>query len=55
MVATGKKLASIFYLIVQRKIEYDESIYNNNRKVELQNKISYLQKRFEGMKLENCQ
>ena len=57
MVATGKKLASIFYLMVQRKIEYDESVYNNHRKIELQNKVLYLQRRFERMKLEleNCQ
>lgn len=56
MVATGKKLASIFYLMVQRKVEYDENIYTNHRKTELQNKVSYLQKRLTRMQLElaNC-
>lgn len=56
MVATGKKLASIFYIMVQRKTEYDEDVYTNHRKVELQNKVTYLQKRLERMELElaNC-
>ncbi len=56
MVATGKKLASIFYIMVQRKIEYDEEVYTNHRKAELQNKVTYLQKRLERMELElaNC-
>ena len=56
MVATGKKLASIFYFMVQRKTEYDEEVYMNHRKAELQNKVMYLQKRLERMELElaNC-
>lgn len=56
MVTTGKKLASIFYIIVQRKIEYDEQMYNNHRKEELQNKVIYLQKQLQRMELElaNC-
>lgn len=56
MVTTGKKLASIFYIMVQRKIEYDEQMYNNHRKEELQNKIIYLQKQLQRMELElaNC-
>lgn len=56
MVATGKKLASIFYIMVQRKTEYDEAVYMNHRKAELQNKVMYLQKRLERMELElaNC-
>lgn len=56
MVATGKKLASIFYIMVQRKIEYDEQMYNNHRKEELQNKVIYLQKQLQRMELElaNC-
>ena len=56
MVATGKKLASIFYIMVQRKIEYDEEVYMNHRKAELQNKVMYLQKRLKRMELElaNC-
>lgn len=56
MVTTGKKLASIFYIMVQRKIEYDEQMYNNHRKEELQNKVIYLQKQLQRMELElaNC-
>lgn len=56
MVTTGKKLASIFYIMVQRKIEYDEQTYNNHRKEELQNKVIYLQKQLQRMELElaNC-
>ena len=56
MVATGKKLASIFYIMVQRKIEYNEDVYTNHRKLQLQNKVTYLQKRLERMELElaNC-
>lgn len=56
MVTTGKKLASIFYIMIQRKIEYDEQMYNNHRKEELQNKVIYLQKQLQRMELElaNC-
>ena len=56
MVATGKKLASIFYTMIQCKIEYDEDVYRKHRKTELQNKVLYLQKRLQRMELElvNC-
>ena len=56
MVTTGKKLASIFYIMVQRKIEYDEQMYNNHRKEELQNKVIYLQKQLQRIEVElaNC-
>ena len=56
MVATGKKLATIFYTMIQCKIEYDEDVYRKHRKTELQNKVLYLQKRLQRMKLElvNC-
>lgn len=56
MVATGKKLATIFYLMVKRKVEYDEEIYSQHRKTELQSKVAYLQKRIERITLElaNC-
>lgn len=56
MVATGKKIATIFFIMVQRKVEYDEAVYSNHRKEELQNKVSHLQKRLERMELElaNC-
>ena len=56
MVATGKKLATIFYTMIQSKIEYDEDVYRKHRKNELQNKVLYLQKRLQRMELElvNC-
>jgi transposase len=56
MVATGKKLATIFYYMVQRKVEYDETIYTNHRKSELENKMFYLKRRIERMEQElaNC-
>ena len=56
MVATGKKLASIFYLMIQRKVEYDETIYSGHRKFELQNKVAYLQRKLQRMNAElaNC-
>ena len=56
MVATGKKLATIFYTMIQGKIEYDEDVYRKHRKAELQNKVLYLQKRLQRMELElvNC-
>lgn len=42
--------------MIQRKIEYDEQMYNNHRKEELQNKVIYLQKQLQRMELElaNC-
>ena len=52
MVATGKKLASIFYCMVQRKVEYNEKVYCNHRKQELQNKVAYLHKRLQRMESE---
>lgn len=56
MVATGKKLATIFYTMIQCKIEYDEDVYRKHRKTELQNKVLFLQKRLQRMELElvNC-
>ena len=56
MVATGKKLATIFYTMIQCKIEYDEDVYRKHRKTELQNKVLYLQKHLQRMELElvNC-
>jgi transposase len=56
MVATGKKLATIFYTMIQCKVEYDEDVYRKHHKTELQNKVLYLQKRLQRMELElvNC-
>ena len=56
MVATGKKLATIFYTMIQCKIEYDEDMYRKHRKTELKNKVLYLQKRLQRIELElvNC-
>lgn len=56
MIATGKKLATIFFIMVSRKVEYNEMVYTNHRKAELQNKMEYLKRRVERMKIEidNC-
>lgn len=52
MVATGKKLAAIFYTLVSRKVEFDETVYANHRKVQLQNKVEYLRKKLTRMEEE---
>lgn len=43
MVATGKKLATIFYTMVQKKEEYDVSVYSRHRKKQLDRSIERLQ------------
>lgn len=43
MVATGKKLAIIFYTMVKNKREYDESVYSSHRKKQLSRRIERLQ------------
>lgn len=42
--------------MVQRKVEYNEKVYCNHRKQELQNKVTYLHKRLQRMESElaNC-
>lgn len=52
MVATGKKLATIFFTMISKRMEYDESIYTNHRKVQLGNKVEYLRKRLVRMEEE---
>lgn len=56
MVATGKKLATIFYLMVDRNVEYEESVYINHRKAQMENKVLYLKAKLERMEneLANC-
>lgn len=56
MVATGKKLATIFYTMVSTKQEYDESIYTNHHRAQVENKVNYLRKKLERMEIElaNC-
>ena len=56
MVATGKKLATIFYTMIAQKQEYDESIYTNHHRTQMETKVSYLRKKLERMELElaNC-
>lgn len=43
MVATGKKLAVVFYTMVKEKKEYDATIYTNHRKSQLDRRIQRLQ------------
>lgn len=56
MVATGKKLATIFYIMVTRKQEYDESIYTNHHRTQVQHNVSYLRRKLARMEQElaNC-
>lgn len=56
MVATGKKLATIFYIMVSRKQEYDESIYTNHHRTQVEHNIEHLQRKLERMQQElaNC-
>lgn len=53
MVAIGKKLATIFYLMVARN---EESVYINHRKAQMENKVLYLKAKLERMEneLANC-
>ncbi|MDD4760147.1 MAG: hypothetical protein PHU66_04955 [Bacteroidaceae bacterium] len=56
MVETGKKLSTIFYLIVARNMEYEESVYINHRKAQMENMVLYLKAKLERMETElaNC-
>ena len=56
MVATGKKLATIFYIMVARKQEYDESIYTNHHRTQVEHNLNYLRRKLERMEQElaNC-
>lgn len=49
MVATGKKLATIFFTIVSKKTEYDPTIYSNQRGMLIDRKISNLQNRLQRL------
>mgnify|MGYP001175054295 CR=1 FL=1 len=51
MVATGKKLATIFFTIVQEKVEYDASVYSKHRKKQIDRNIERLQAKI--LRLEN--
>lgn len=56
MVATGKKLATIFYIMVARKQEYDESIYTNHHRTQVEHNLNDLRRKLERMEQEpvNC-
>lgn len=54
MVATGKKLATIFYTIVSTKNEYDPDVYSNHRKTQLDHKIIYLRNRLQRLEKEQA-
>lgn len=52
MVATGKKLATIFFTIIQRQQEYDEEVYTKNRKAQLERKIEYTKRKLARLELQ---
>lgn len=54
MVATGKKLATIFYFMVLRKEEYNETMYANQRKSKAEKEVAYLRRKLERMQMELC-
>jgi hypothetical protein len=56
MVATGRKLATIFFTIVSTKMEYDSNVYSNNRRMQLDRKIINLRNRLQRLEKEqaNC-
>lgn len=56
MESTGKKLATIFYIMVARKQEYDDSIYTNHHRTQVEHNLNYLRRKLERMEQElaNC-
>lgn len=52
MVATGKKLATIFFTMVQQKTEFDEQLYAQYREAQLQRKIEYFQRQVKRLESE---
>jgi len=54
MVATGKKLATIFFTIVSTKTEYDSNVYSDHRKTQLDRKIINLRNRLQRLELEQA-
>lgn len=54
MVATGKKLATIFYTIISTKTEYDPAVYSSHRKAQLDHKILNLRNRLQRLEKEQA-
>lgn len=52
IVATAKKLATIFYIMVERKQEYDLSVYSSHRKTQLTKNIARLRHKLNKLELE---
>ena len=52
IVATAKKLATIFYIMVERKQEYDISVYSSHRKTQLSKNIAKLRYKLNKLELE---
>lgn len=52
MVATGNKLATIFYTMVSRKEEYDASVYAKHRRVTIERSITRLKSKLERLEQE---
>ena len=54
MVATGKKLATIFFTIISTKTEYNPDVYSNHRKAQLDRKIANLRNRLNRLENEKA-
>lgn len=52
IVATAKKLATIFFIMVERKQEYDISVYSSHRKTQLSKNIAKLRYKLNKLELE---
>ena len=55
MVATGKKMAGIFYTMVKNKKEYDVSIYAKSKEKTLERRIKKLQAKILRLQNEQAQ
>ena len=52
IVATAKKIATIFYIMVERKQEYDLTIYTSHRKTQLAKNIARLRTKLDRLEME---
>lgn len=56
MVAAGKKLATIFFTMIQKQREYDESIYAHDRAYQVERQLAYTRRKLIRLEREkaNC-
>lgn len=52
IVATAKKIATIFYIMVERKQEYNLAVYTSHRKKQLSKNIARLRNKLEKLEME---